>query len=114
MQAKLAGLSDRYEEVAALLSDPDVVSDRNQFTALSREHAELEPVMQSWARLQSQESELEDARALMADDDPYELLEDGEATGIVELPVEWIRDDAPYWAMDFARLPSVRSFRNSP
>ena len=38
--------------------------------------------------------------SLMADDDPYELLEDGEATGIVELPVEWIRDDAPYLSMD--------------
>ena len=41
--------------------------------------------------------------SLMADDDPYELVEDGEATGIVELPVEWIRDDAPYWMMDFQR-----------
>jgi len=29
--------------------------------------------------------------SLMADDDPYELLEDGEPTGVVELPVEWIR-----------------------
>jgi len=33
--------------------------------------------------------------SLMADDRPYELLENGEATGIVELPVEWILDDAP-------------------
>lgn len=41
--------------------------------------------------------------SLMADDDPYELLENGEPTGIVELPVEWIRDDAPYFASDFAR-----------
>ena len=32
----------------------------------------------------------------MADDEPYELLADGEPTGIVELPVEWIRDDYPY------------------
>ena len=41
--------------------------------------------------------------SLMADDDPYELEEDGVPTGIVELPVEWIRDDAPYFAADFAR-----------
>jgi peptidoglycan-N-acetylglucosamine deacetylase len=34
--------------------------------------------------------------SLMADDEPYELLADGEPTGIVELPVEWIRDDVPY------------------
>jgi peptidoglycan/xylan/chitin deacetylase (PgdA/CDA1 family) len=37
--------------------------------------------------------------SLMADDDPYELEEEGEATGIVELPVEWIRDDAVYFNM---------------
>ena len=33
--------------------------------------------------------------SLMADDRPYELVQNGEATGIVELPVEWILDDAP-------------------
>ena len=38
--------------------------------------------------------------SLMADDDPYELLEEGEPTGIVELPPEWIRDDFPYFNMD--------------
>ena len=33
--------------------------------------------------------------SLMADDRPYELLQNGEETGVVELPVEWILDDAP-------------------
>lgn len=33
--------------------------------------------------------------SLMADDRPYELLQNGQRTGIVELPVEWILDDAP-------------------
>jgi len=37
--------------------------------------------------------------SLMADDDPYELEQDGEATGVVELPPEWIRDDAVYFNM---------------
>ena len=46
--------------------------------------------------------------SLMADDEPYELLEDGEETGIVELPVEWIRDDHPYFNMD--RFTSVRPY----
>lgn len=32
--------------------------------------------------------------SLMADDRPYEILANGEPTGLVELPVEWIRDDA--------------------
>jgi peptidoglycan/xylan/chitin deacetylase (PgdA/CDA1 family) len=37
--------------------------------------------------------------SLMADDDAYELLEQGTPTGIVELPPEWIRDDAVYFNM---------------
>ena len=43
--------------------------------------------------------------SLMADVDCYELLLDGENTGVVELPVEWIRDDAVYFGMNrFAGL----------
>ena len=30
----------------------------------------------------------------------YELLLDNDATGVIELPVEWIRDDAVYFNMD--------------
>jgi peptidoglycan-N-acetylglucosamine deacetylase len=44
--------------------------------------------------------------SLMADDEPYELLSDGAPSGIVEIPVEWIRDDAPYLTMD--RRSAVR------
>ncbi len=38
--------------------------------------------------------------SLMGDDNPYELVADGRPTGIVEIPVEWIRDDAPYFMME--------------
>jgi peptidoglycan/xylan/chitin deacetylase (PgdA/CDA1 family) len=44
--------------------------------------------------------------SLMADEDCYELLEDGEPTGITELPVEWVRDDAVYFTMH--RFQSLR------
>jgi peptidoglycan/xylan/chitin deacetylase (PgdA/CDA1 family) len=37
--------------------------------------------------------------SLMADEDCYELLMDGEPTGVIELPVEWVRDDAVYFMM---------------
>jgi peptidoglycan-N-acetylglucosamine deacetylase len=50
--------------------------------------------------------------SLMADDDPYELLEVGEPTGIVELPVEWIRDDAPYFNMN--RFQALRPYTPPP
>lgn len=43
--------------------------------------------------------------SLMADVDCYELLMDEQPTGVVELPVEWIRDDAVYFNMNrFAAL----------
>jgi peptidoglycan-N-acetylglucosamine deacetylase len=46
--------------------------------------------------------------SLMADDDCYELLLDGKTTGIVEVPVEWIRDDAVYFMMH--RFQSLRPY----
>ena len=44
--------------------------------------------------------------SLMADDDPYEITADGTPTGVVELPPEWIRDDAPYFG--FQRHSAIR------
>jgi peptidoglycan/xylan/chitin deacetylase (PgdA/CDA1 family) len=44
--------------------------------------------------------------SLMADDSPYEVLLEGQPSGIVELPVEWILDDYPYFGMD--RFSTVR------
>jgi peptidoglycan/xylan/chitin deacetylase (PgdA/CDA1 family) len=46
--------------------------------------------------------------SLMGDDDPYELTADGEPTGIVELPPEWIRDDAVYFNMH--RFSALRPY----
>ena len=46
--------------------------------------------------------------SLMADVDCYELLLNGEPTGVVELPVEWIRDDAVYFNM--ARFTGLRPY----
>lgn len=46
--------------------------------------------------------------SLMADEDCYELLMDGQPTGVVELPVEWIRDDAVYFGMN--RFTGLRPY----
>jgi peptidoglycan-N-acetylglucosamine deacetylase len=46
--------------------------------------------------------------SLMADEDCYELVMDGTPTGIVEVPVEWIRDDAVYFMMH--RFQSLRPY----
>jgi peptidoglycan/xylan/chitin deacetylase (PgdA/CDA1 family) len=46
--------------------------------------------------------------SLMADDEPYEVLRDGLPTGLDEIPVEWIRDDAPYFSFD--RYTAIRPY----
>lgn len=39
--------------------------------------------------------------SMMADDRPYALLSDGQDTGLVELPVEWILDDWPLFQLSW-------------
>jgi peptidoglycan-N-acetylglucosamine deacetylase len=46
--------------------------------------------------------------SLMADDEPYEIVQDGKLSGIVEIPVEWIRDDAVYFPME--RYSALRPY----
>ncbi|NUQ12600.1 MAG: polysaccharide deacetylase [Gemmatimonadaceae bacterium] len=46
--------------------------------------------------------------SMMSDDRPYELLQDGQPTGIVEIPVEWILDDAPLFNVQGANYAHPR------
>jgi len=69
MMAKLSALTDRHDEVAALLADPDVMADRNQFTALSREFSELDPVIECFRHYETLCGERQDSELLSSDDD---------------------------------------------
>jgi len=40
--------------------------------------------------------------SMMADDRPYSLVSDGEESGLIELPVEWILDDWPYFQLSWS------------
>ena len=68
--AKLDNLSERYEEVGALMSDPDIISDQDKFRELSKEYAELEPVVKSYIRFQDVTDNIEEAKILAKDSDP--------------------------------------------
>ncbi len=68
--AKLEKLADRYEELAALLSDPGVISDQNRFRDYSCEYSELEPVVQSFAAYNQAREDVAEAELMLADDDP--------------------------------------------
>ena len=69
LRTRLEQQSLRYEEVSATLADAETIADRARFTALSREHAELHELVELFARYRNSEAELEEAQALLTDDD---------------------------------------------
>ncbi|MGF1529047.1 MAG: peptide chain release factor 1 [Candidatus Competibacterales bacterium] len=69
MLAKLEQLTDRYDEVAALLSEPDVADDQGRFRALSKEYAQLEAVATGFRAYRQLADELASAEVLMAEGD---------------------------------------------
>lgn len=66
---KLQSLSERYIEVGALLGEADIISDQNKFRALSKEYAELEPVVQAHNKYCAVQESIDEAKILMDDGD---------------------------------------------
>lgn len=75
---KLEVIADRYDELAALLSDQEVIQDQKKFRALSQEYAELEDVVKCFHSYKATKDQVADAKQLLADDDKElrELAED--------------------------------------
>ena len=67
---KLDLLAERYEEVGALLSDSEIISNQDKFRGLSKEYAELEPVVQTYGRFQETVTDIDEAKNLLKDADP--------------------------------------------
>jgi peptide chain release factor 1 len=76
IRAKLETLSERFEELGDMLCDPEITGNKTEFLKLSREHAEVKPVVDTWTRFQEVESGLAEARELLADPDMKELAQD--------------------------------------
>ena len=74
---KLETLGERLEELSSLLADPGVIGDQKQFRELSQEYAQIEPVAKCFADYRQALADIEEAEALLADDDP-EMREMGE------------------------------------
>ncbi|QFU05393.1 Peptide chain release factor 1 [Pseudoalteromonas sp. THAF3] len=67
---KLETLVERYEEVQALLSDPEVIGDQDRFRALSKEYAELEEVAKAFTAYQQAQEDVGTAQEMLKDSDP--------------------------------------------
>jgi peptide chain release factor 1 len=70
IQSRLENLDLRLEEISALLSDSAVIGDQNRFRALSKEYAEVEPVVKHYREHRGVLAQLAAAEAMREDRDP--------------------------------------------
>ncbi|MEK7321985.1 MAG: peptide chain release factor 1 [Pseudomonadota bacterium] len=69
IRSKLETLSERLQELNALLADPDVITSQERFRDLSKEYAQLNPVVACFERYQGAVADIAAARAMMQDPD---------------------------------------------
>ena len=66
---KLESVRDRFEELAGLLADPDVISDQNQFRDLSKEYSRVEPIVRLFSDYESIAADIVAAEEMAGDSD---------------------------------------------
>ncbi|MDN7701855.1 MULTISPECIES: peptide chain release factor 1 [Burkholderia] len=76
MQRKLDQLSTRLAELNDLLSRENVTADLDQYRKLTREHAELDPVVEQYALWRQSRSDETAAQELLADPSMRDFAED--------------------------------------
>lgn len=69
IRTKLETLQERFEEVGALLSDPDTLAHQQRFRALSKEYARLERVAETFRQWQQTENDLKTALEMATESD---------------------------------------------
>ncbi|MEO8802411.1 MAG: peptide chain release factor 1 [Rudaea sp.] len=75
LRAKLAELAERHQEIALMLAQPDALKDPARFRELSREYAQIEPVVVSLRRFDETEAALSAARTMLKDPEMRELAQ---------------------------------------
>ena len=82
---KLESVRDRFEEIAGLLADPDVIADQNQFRNLSKEYSRVEPIVKLFAEFETLGDDIMAAEEMAGDEDK-EIREMGqeELQGLTE------------------------------
>ena len=73
IRSKLERITERFEEITALLADPEVQGNQDQYRSLSQEYAQLNPVVDCFGRYQSNEGAISGAREMLEDQEMAEL-----------------------------------------
>ena len=69
LQRRLEQAVQRFEELERLLAQPDATADTDRFTRMSREYAELQPIVEAWTAFGALQAREREARALLAEPD---------------------------------------------
>ena len=86
MIEKLDWVLPRYEELGALLSDPDVVQDQEKWRKLMREHNQLEPLCAAVRNYSAMLAAREDAKSMLSDPDMGDMAKEELETLSGEIP----------------------------
>ena len=70
IKTKLETLRERYEEIEALLSDADTISNQTKFRELSKEYSQIEPVVLAFRQYQQAVLDVESAELMLSEPDP--------------------------------------------
>lgn len=73
MLDKLQAVEDHFGEIESRLSDPSIVADVEKFTALTREHAALEPIVKKFRQYRRLLAQIDEAEFLLANSKDAEL-----------------------------------------
>lgn len=76
LRHRLDQMVDRFEEVTALLSDPDIISDNKKFRELSMEHSDLSEITTTWKDFVQAEADLQTANEMLDDPEMKEMALD--------------------------------------
>ncbi len=69
IQAKLDHLADRFEELSALLSDPETLGNQEKYRNYSKEYSDLEPIIQTYQAYQQNQEGIAAAQQMTSDED---------------------------------------------
>ncbi|MGR8935687.1 MAG: peptide chain release factor 1 [Gammaproteobacteria bacterium] len=70
IQLKLENLAERFDEIAALLAEPEIQNNQNKFRTLSQEYAQITPLVECYNRFRQLLQNLAAAEDMVNDDDP--------------------------------------------
>lgn len=85
---KLDVISDRYDDLNALLSDQETIADQKKFRALSQEYSEIEPVVKCFQAYRNTLADVDEAESLLKDEDPDMREMASEAMGVAKQALE--------------------------